>query len=137
MSEPHENSGTLRQWIEKAEHDIRNAEHTLTLKKNCPFDTVCFHAQQCAEKYLKALLVYRSIDFPKTHDIRLLMQRVPDDVKLDLFIEEVIPLNRYTIEARYPGDWEPFDREEAETAVSIARKVRKAVRASLPTARRK
>ena len=33
MSEPYENSGTVRQWIEKAEHDIRNAEYTLTLKK--------------------------------------------------------------------------------------------------------
>ena len=79
----------------------------------------------------------KSIDFPKTHDIRLLTQRVPADVKLGLFIEEVVPLNRYTIEARYPGNWEPFDREEAETAVSIARKVRKAVRANLPTRRRK
>ena len=137
MKKPPKPEADFRAWIKKAESDLKTAEHTLTLKESCPFDTVCFHAQQCAEKYLKALLVYRSIDFPKTHDIRLLMQRVPADVKLGFFIEEVIPLNRYTIEARYPGDWEPFDREEAETAVSIARKVRKAVRASLPTARRK
>lgn len=65
------------------------------------------------------------------------MQRVPADVRLGVSIEEVIPLNRYTIEARYPGNWEPFDREEAEDAVSIARKVRKAVRTNLPVARRK
>ena len=132
MSEPHENSGTVRQWIEKAEHDIRNAEHTLTLKKNCPFDTVCFHAQQCAEKYLKALLVSRSIDFPKTHDLRILMQLVPKEVKLGLRMNEVLPLNRYTIEARYPGDWEPITRKEAKEALAIARMVRQAVRVHLP-----
>jgi HEPN domain-containing protein len=90
MSGRHENSGTVRQWNEKAEHDIRNAEHTLTLKKNCPFDTVCFHAQQCAEKYLKALLVSRSIPFPKTHDLRILMQLVPKEVKLRLRMNEVV-----------------------------------------------
>ena len=132
MSERHENSGTVRQWIEKAEHDIRNAEHTLTLKKNCPFDTVCFHAQQCAEKYLKALLVSRSIDFPKTHDLRILMQLVPKEVKLGLRMNEVLPLNRYTIEARYPGDWEPITRKEAKEALAIARMVRQAVRVHLP-----
>ena len=43
----------VRQWVAKAENDLRNAEHTLTLQEECPFDTVCFHAQQCAEKYLK------------------------------------------------------------------------------------
>jgi len=132
MSEPHENSGTVRQWIEKAEHDIRNAEYTLTLKKNCPFDTVCFHAQQCAEKYLKALLVSRSIPFPKTHDLRILMQLVPKEVKLGLRMNEVLPLNRYTIEARYPGDWEPITRKEAKEALAIARMVRQAVRVHLP-----
>ena len=49
----------VRQWVEKAEHDLRNAEHTLTLQDNCPMDTVCFHGQQCAETYIKALLVLR------------------------------------------------------------------------------
>ncbi len=137
MKKPHNPEVDFHAWVKKAEDDLKTAEHILTLKKNCPFDAVCFHAQQCAEKYLKALLVHKKIDFPKTHDLRLLMQKVPSDIKLDLLIDEVIPLNRYTIEARYPGDWEPFDREEAGTAVSIARKVRKAVRASLPTARRK
>ena len=102
------------------------------MKENCPFDTVCFHAQQCAEKCLKALLVSRSVDFPKTHDLRLLMQRSPADIDLKLGIEEVVSLNRYTIEARYPGDWEPFNRKEADKAVAIARKVRKAVKEFLP-----
>ena len=49
------------QWAEKADHDLRNAEHTLLIEDDCPFDTVCFHAQQCVEKYLKAALIWRSV----------------------------------------------------------------------------
>ncbi len=39
----------VRQWVEKADNDLRTAAHTLTLVENCPTDTVCFHAQQCVE----------------------------------------------------------------------------------------
>jgi len=60
------------------------------------------------------------------------MQRTPEDIDLRLRIEEVVSLNRYTIEARYPGGWEPFNRKEAEKAVAIARKVRRAVKEFLP-----
>ena len=133
MKKPLKPEADFRAWIRKAESDLKTAEHTLALKERCPFDTVCFHAQQCAEKYLKALLVSRTLDFPKTHDLRLLMQKIPGDINLKLHIEEVVSLNRYTIEARYPGDWEPFNRGEAEKAVTIARKVRKAVKTFLPT----
>jgi HEPN domain-containing protein len=133
MNDRPETSSSGRQWVEKAEHDLINAEHTLTLEKNCPFDTVCFHAQQCAEKYLKAFLVQESITFPKTHDLRVLMQLIPSSLSLlGLDIAEILPLNRYTIEARYPGEWEPITREEAERAVATAKKVREAIRAQLP-----
>jgi predicted nucleotidyltransferase len=57
MSELPEREALVRGWVVKAEHDLRNAEHTLTLEEDCPLDTVAFHAQQCVEKYLKALLV--------------------------------------------------------------------------------
>ncbi len=133
MNDRPETSSSGRQWVEKAEHDLINAEHTLTLEKNCPFDTVCFHAQQCAEKYLKAFLVQKSITFPKTHDLRVRMQLIPSSLSLlGLDIAEILPLNRYTIEARYPGEWEPITREEAERAVATAKKVREAIRAQLP-----
>lgn len=132
MNKPLEYAATVKQWVEKAEHDLKNAENTLRLRKDCPFDTVCFHAQQCAEKYLKALLVLKGIEFPKTHDLRILLQRIPSDVVLGLDFNEVLQLNRYTIEARYPGDWEPIGRKEAKEAVAIVRKVRRAVGKYLP-----
>ena len=47
----------ISEWVIKAENDLTTAAHTLKLGEDCPTDTVCFHAQQCVEKYLKALLV--------------------------------------------------------------------------------
>ena len=62
-----------QEWIGKAENDLTNAVNTLKMGKRGPTDTVCFHAQQCVEKYLKATLVWKGIDFPKTHNISELM----------------------------------------------------------------
>ena len=132
MSERRDLVEQVRAWIEKAEHDLRNAEHTMTLEEDCPFDTVCFHCQQCAEKYLKALLVYREIEFPKTHDLILLLNLIRRKMEISLSAEQVQPLNRYSIEARYPGDWYPIDREEASEAIELARGVRDVVRRMLP-----
>lgn len=62
------------QWVEKAENDLINATHTVKLKTDCPTDTVCFHAQQCVEKYLKVLLVLNGIEFARTHQISVLLR---------------------------------------------------------------
>lgn len=67
----------LRQWVEKAEHDLTAARQIQKLGKAAPTDTICFHAQQCVEKYLKAALVNLGIPFAKTHDIEVLMKLIP------------------------------------------------------------
>lgn len=60
-----------RAWVEKAEEDFALAQSASRRKK--PLITgMCFHAQQCAEKYIKALLVSKEADFPKTHDLLML-----------------------------------------------------------------
>ncbi len=132
MSAPRDNARLVLQWVEKAEHDLRNAEHTLTLKDDCPFDTVCFHAQQCAEKYLKGLLVFFTVDFPSTHDLFLLKKLALEAASIRMGSADLQTLNRYSVESRYPGEWEPITRAEAEEAVKSARQVRDAVRSALP-----
>ena len=134
MSESPEVLREVRQWIEKAEHDFTTAEYMLTLLEGCPFDTVCFHAQQCVEKYLKGYLIFRSVDFPKTHDLVVLLNLAGESTTLGVDLLDIEPLNRYPVEARYPGDWESFTHEEAEEAVKLAQKVREAVRKYLPDA---
>lgn len=121
-----------RDWVQRAENDLRNAEHTLTLVEDCPFDTVCYHAQQCAEKYLKALLLDRGVRFPRTHDLIELLGMLPATDRVLFDPAAMRTLNPYVVEGRYPETEDPLDRAEAETAVTLARGVRQAVRGLLP-----
>jgi len=78
----------VREWIQKAENDLRNAAHTLELRERCPTDTVCFHTQQCVEKYLKALLTLAETEFPRSHRIDELLALVPSGSRPDLSVHE-------------------------------------------------
>ena len=122
-----------RRWVEKAENDLRNAECVLGVAEACPTDTVCFHCQQCAKKYLKALLLFRGVAFPRTHDLVVLLNLSASTGGISLPVEQVQPLNRYSVEGRYPGDWEPIDLPEAVEALKMATRVREVVRILLPS----
>jgi HEPN domain-containing protein len=122
----------VARWTERAKQDFLAAEQLVESGAGSLTGIVCSHAQQCAEKYLKALLVYQGVAFPKTHDLRLLLDLIPAAVSLDLRRAQVIPLNRYVIEGRYPGDWEPVTVAEARRALEMAQSVRQAVLRQLP-----
>jgi len=134
--EPHAESvlHLVRQWVAKAESDLQNAAHTLKLGDAGPLDTVCFHAQQCVEKYLKALLCFYEIDFYRTHDIAALLTLLPVHLRPEMSVEEQARLGDYAVAMRYPGDYEPVSLTEAERAVQVARRVRTQVRRRLPKA---
>ncbi len=118
--------------LRKPNTTLKNAEHTLALGRDCPFDTVCFHAQQCVEKYLKAILTISNVDFPKTHDLTELHALLSPNIRRGIFVSDLAELNPYVIETRDPGPWEPQTRDDAVRAVEIARHVREAVRSQLP-----
>jgi HEPN domain-containing protein len=132
MSEANEVLVIARDWVQKGENDLKNATHTLGMRKDCPTDTVCFHAQQCVEKYLKAFLVLKRIDFPKTHDIKELIALLPSKFRPKLTPEEQRRLTDYATVTRYPGDYEPISLAETRRAVKIARRVRNEMRKLLP-----
>ena len=125
-------AAVAREWVQKAENDLRNATHTLNMTRECPTDTACFHAQQCVEKYIKALLVVAGIDFPRTHRVDELLALVPDSHRPRLSADEQDRLTEYATVTRYPGDYDPISRREARAAVSTARRVRRDVRKHLP-----
>ena len=125
----------LREWIVKAENDLLTAVHTLKLGASCPTDTVCFHVQQCIEKYLKALLVFRAIPFSKTHDIGTLWTLVPPRLRPALGSKaQKARLTAYAVPLRYPGWGVVISSSEARHAVALARRVRRQVRRHLPAA---
>ena len=131
MPAPERVLAVARDWVQKAENDLINAVNTLKMGAECPTDTVCFHAQQCVEKYLKGLLVLRAIDFPRTHDIEKLISLVPAAARSGLTAEEQGKLTEYVTAARYPGSGE-IPLAEAKWAVAIARRVRREIRRVLP-----
>ena len=134
MAAPDPRILVIREWLVKADNDLKTAAHTLTLGANCPTDTVCFHAQQCVEKYLKALLVFRAAAFPKTHNIRALRALLPPKLRPKLEGKVQDRLTRYATVLRYPGAGPDVPLAEARPAVALARRVRKEVRGHLPPA---
>jgi HEPN domain-containing protein len=124
----------IREWLAKADNDLKTAAHTLTLGEDCPTDTVCYHAQQCVEKYIKALLVFRTTAFPKTHNLRVLRALLPPKLRPKLERKVQDQLTRYATVLRYPGAGPDVPLTEARKAVAIARRVRKEVRRHLPRA---
>jgi HEPN domain-containing protein len=128
----HDNAAVVaREWIAKAENDLKNATHTLKLGADCPTDTVCFHAQQCVEKYVKAFLVASEIAFPKTHDVETLVELMPRHARVSLTVEQQRRLTDYATVMRYPGPYNPVMLSEAKEAVRLARHVRREIRKSL------
>jgi len=122
------------EWVEKAENDLKNAAYTLEMDDECPTDTVCFHAQQVVEKYLKALLVFKGIPFPKSHNIEDIIALLPPSSRPRLAEKDQDKLTEYAAVTRYPGDYEPISLDEAKKAVRIARHVRRQLRKLLPKA---
>ncbi len=120
-------------WLRKADHDLLNIENNLAAQ-DIPWDTVCFHAQQVAEKVLKAFLVHRGRELSKTHDlIALLAQCGGIDRTLSDLEADCRKLTSYGIAARYPDDLFEPDEPEGRELVSAARRLRARILALLPT----
>jgi len=122
----------LQQWLEKAEGDWR-VSHRLLGDSEPHTEAIAFHAQQAVEKYLKALLTWRQVEFPKTHDIKRLLGLVGScDLALAECLTDAAELTTYAVEYRYPGENPPVTMNDATQAVVIADLVRDEIRGRLP-----
>jgi HEPN domain-containing protein len=127
MREPDKAAVVAREWIAKADNDLKTAVQTLKLGTDCPTDTVCFHAQQCVEKCLKAGLIILGIAFPRTHDIEAPIGLMPKHLHFPLTIEQQRRLSLYATVLRYPGSYDIPKLSEAKEAVKLARRIRREV----------
>jgi HEPN domain-containing protein len=118
-------------WLAGGDDDLRLASVGLTLTSGCPYPLIAYHAQQCAEKHLKALLVVHGIDFPFTHNLRRLIDLVPGEAAQRDELRIAEPLTPLGTTARYPGAHEPVSRAEAEEALVLAQQLRTRVRERL------
>ena len=118
------------EWVGKAEGDFATVERETRARKAPNYDGVCFHAQQCAEKYLKALLVEADLPFLRTHDLVVLLdQLLPLYPLWEVYRSDLAYLSEFAVSFRYPG--ESADRESALDARRRCRIFRRAARSVL------
>jgi len=120
----------VKEWVAKAENNYISAlDLARELIGQVP-DVICNQCQQSAEKYLKALLVQRGIDFPKVHEmtqLKNLVAQVEPDVQR--FTRELKLLDPYGVDVKYPGL--PVAEEDAKEAIKGMKAIRKFARAKL------
>lgn len=118
-----------REWIDKAEDDFNVASSLMRSRKARVPDAICFHAQQCAEKWLKARLCEDGSPFAKTHDLVALIGLLLPKYSLWSSLNTAASnLNAYAVHTRYPGDTASL--AEARQAMKDCKSIRAEVRAS-------
>ncbi len=109
-----------REWIKKAEGDFAIACREMRARKAPNYDGVCFHAQQCAEKYLKARLHAADIQFPRTHDLGVLIDLAKKiEPEWEVVRAAARMLTDYAVRFRYPGAF--ATRMQAREAVKACK----------------
>ena len=118
------------EWIEKAEGDFLTASREYRARKAPNYDAVCFHAQQAAEKYLKAALQENGNPIPRLHSLADLLAVVSKFDSSFLFYQaDMNVMEGYAVQFRYPGS--SADKVEAKAALMAAERVRAFIRMKL------
>ena len=121
---------SVAEWVTKAEGDFLTAGRELRARKSPNYDAVCFHAQQCAEKYLKAVLQEKNKHIPKIHNLLELMLICEElDNSFEMLRADLVMMERYSVQVRYPGSFAV--KEDARSAYAAARTTRKFIRQKL------
>lgn len=116
-------------WIERAEEDYLLAQSAIRRKSPLTYGAT-FHAQQCIEKYLKALLISRQVDFPRSHDLAALGYLCKQvGIILPIDDDALEFLTAYAVETHYPGMQSTV--EESKEAIKLARIMRQFIKRTL------
>jgi len=118
------NEELVKEWTKKAEEDCLVVEELYKISVRRFAAIICFHAQQCAEKHLKALLISHNIEPPRTHSLETLLDLMVGNVpELEQYRDLLTGLTPYSVEYRYPGVAAMPD--DAEYCVETMRELRR------------
>ncbi len=120
-----------KEWLTIAKTDLAASRK---LAGDTEFATQSvFHAQQSAEKAIKAFLVWHQLRFKKDHDLGYLGDiAIEKDITLSNLIDEAVSLNPYAVTARYPGFDDEIESLEVEAAILLAEKIFNEILSRLP-----
>lgn len=125
----------VRAWLSRARLDLKAARHEMS--DEALWGDVLFHAQQAAEKSMKAFLAWHDTPFRKTHNLEEIGAKcVALDATLAGVVELAAPLSEYAWRFRYPGDYQEPERDETESALATASRVYDGILARVPLAAR-
>jgi HEPN domain-containing protein len=121
----------INEWLEKADEDFEFA--VSVIEESAFYAQICFHFHQAAEKYLKAYIIARGLEFKKIHDLPVLLNSCSTkDSSLQALIDDCRILNRFYIDTRYPVHWPSnYTKEEALKAKTAAEHIRNGVKTAL------
>lgn len=109
-------------WLEGAESDLTLAQKGKVSKK-VRYNTLCFHSQQAVEKSLKAILIFLDIEYPRTHNISLLLTIIEKGgINVPKIIFPASELTKFTA-MRYPDENDEINASEYKNSIAIAKKV--------------
>lgn len=114
--------GSSQAWLARAKGDLALAR--APLPAGGFYEDLCFHAQQAAEKAIKAVHIHHGWTFRYVHDMEELITGLRQEgLEVPKKVEEVVALTTFAFEARYPGPGEPVSEEEYQDALAIAEAV--------------
>lgn len=117
----------VKEWLVKADADLDTAKREVVVVESPSYDAVCFHAQQCAEKYLKAVLLESGLRIPRIHDLETLLNHLmPLYPALSRVLHFARTLSAMAVEVRYPGM--SADEDDASESIVAALAIRDEVR---------
>ncbi|MGI6340478.1 MAG: HEPN domain-containing protein [Bacteroidales bacterium] len=112
----------IKNWLFRANEDIAVIKSLVNDGVEFYTSSICFHAQQASEKFLKAFLAYHDVDFPRTHDLDFLLLEC-QKINKEAFQIDFKSLTDFGVSVRYPDDFYIPDEEEAleyrDTAISV------------------
>jgi HEPN domain-containing protein len=114
----------VKQWIEKADHDLGTAQVTFLYLPQYR-DTIAFHCQQAAEKYLKGFLLFLDIPFKRQHSLNYLLGLLSSKIEIsnDLY-DNSSELEDFAVEIRYPDTSIELSDDEIQKALKISKIIR-------------
>jgi HEPN domain-containing protein len=101
----------IRNWLFRANEDIAVINNLVAAGAEYYTSSICFHAQQASEKFLKVFLVYHNVDFPRTHDLDYLLSEC-QKINKEAFQIDFKSLTDFGVSLRYPDDFNIPDEIE-------------------------
>ena len=117
----------LNEWFKYGDRDLHSAEIIFSQAPEY-FDMIGFHCQQAVEKYLKGYLTFLEIDFPKTHNLPLLMDLINEVSEFpEPYYKKAADLSSFAVETRYPFSKPVFSEIDQSNRILIVKEFKEEI----------